>query len=239
VSRYFDSLNRALREVAVVAVPRPAPPAHPAPSRTPRPLASGYGDLREKLLTLANGRPLKMLVFAGCVGGEGCSQVVREFAELLAGSGLNVLRIDADAHRRRGEASGADLVLALRPEPPPAIAVGAGCLTVLTSPAAIPDKERLFRAPEFRAWLEAQRDLYDYVLLDAPPLLTVADGTLLGALSDGLIIVAQSEATKNEALTRARERLQRGEVHILGVVLNRARDPVPPIVRHYLSFFRE
>lgn len=242
MSGYFDTLNRRLRDVSVIQVQEPAPlPPAPARALRPRPLPSGYSVMREKLLSLADGRPLKAILFAGCTGGEGCTQVVREFGELLASSGLNVLCIDAGnsgsarATAPSGEA-GDPLML---PEPPAPTPLGTGFLTLVASPTAISDKERFLHAPEFAAWLDRQRETYDYVLLDAPPLLRFADGTLMGRLSDGVVIVVQADATDKDALTRARDQLQRAEVTILGVVLNRTRDPIPPLLRPYLAFLRD
>jgi Mrp family chromosome partitioning ATPase len=197
--------------------------------------------MREKLLALADERPLKTILFAGCNGGEGSTQVVREFGELLASSGLNVLCIDAgNPGAGRSGAQGAEvgdpLTLAEPPAPTP---LGTGFLTVVVSPAAMSDKERVLHAPEFAAWLDRQREAYDYVLLDAPPFLRFADGTLMGRLSDGVVIVVQADATDKDALTRARDQLQRAEVTILGVVLNRVRDPIPPLLRPYLTFLRD
>ena len=240
MSGYFDTLNRRLRDVSVIQVQEPAPlPPVPARAIRPRPLPSGYSVMREKLLSLGDGRPLKTILFAGCSGGEGCTQVVREFGELLASSGLNVLCIDAGnagPTRAGGQEVGDPLALA---EPPASTPLGTGFLTLVASPAAISDKERFLHAPEFAAWLDRQRETYDYVLLDAPPLLRFADGTLMGRLSDGVVIVVQADATDKDALTRARDQLQRAEVTILGVVLNRARDPIPPLLRPYLAFLRD
>ena len=76
---------------------------------------------------------------------------------------------------------------------------------------------------------------YDYVLLDAPPLLRHAEGILVSRLCDGVVIVVQAEATRRESLVRAREQLERAEANIVGVVLNRARDHVPAFLRPYIS----
>jgi len=112
---------------------------------------------------------------------------------------------------------------------------GLGQLAVVPSPPSHPDKERFFRAPEFAAWLEDQRQRHDYVLLDAPPLLRFAEGVLVSRICDGVVIVVQAGATKRESLVRTREQLERAEANIVGVVLNRARDQIPALLRPYLS----
>ena len=241
MSAYFDALHRR-PNVAVFA--RAPQAARQLPIRAPR-LVPGempleYARLREKLMLAGNERPLRALVFAGCEGGEGCTRVAREFAEMLASSGLNTLLVDADLQTSGltssiapGGGDLADVVAAGRT--PPGVPWGLGQLAVVASPPSHPDKERFFRASEFAAWLEDQRQRHDYVLLDAPPLLRFAEGVLVSRLCDGVVIVVQAGATKRESLVRTREQLERAEANIVGVVLNRARDQIPALLRPYLS----
>jgi Mrp family chromosome partitioning ATPase len=251
MSAYFESLNRRARRSTTMpvaaevlpplpepAAPRPAPaPTRPAPE-TPRPvrfpartatplpapaLPDAYAALREKLLAGGGGQTLKTILFAGCTGGEGSSQVVREFAETLVGAALDVLVVDAGAPGA-GNPELREIITAN----------GAGRLSVVRSPAMGPDKEHYFRTPEFASWLDVQRGKFDYVLLDAPPLLRLADGTLMGRLTDAAIIVIEAEATERGTLVRAREQLRHAGVNVIGVVLNRARNPVPASLQPYL-----
>jgi receptor protein-tyrosine kinase len=166
--------------------------------------------------------------------------VAREFAETLASSGLNVLLIDADLRTSGLTASlgveGPDVTeLVQTGVSLPATSWGKGRLTVVPSRGMPVDQERFLRGAAFASWLDAHRSRYDYILLDAPPLLRFADGTLISRLCDGMIIVVRAEATKREALTRAREQLARAEANIVGVVLNGVRNPVPPFLRPYLT----
>jgi Mrp family chromosome partitioning ATPase len=50
-----------------------------------------------------------------------------------------------------------------------------------------------------------------------------------------VVILAQAETTERDALTRARDLLRKGSVNVLGVVLNRVRNPVPLGLRPYLE----
>jgi Mrp family chromosome partitioning ATPase len=237
MSTYFDSLERRARETgggiehtASLTLREPAP-------RESAPISAGpYRALRERVLARGNGRPIKKIVFAGCRGGEGCTRVAREFAESLAGSGLTVLLVDADAHTAgltiATGAAGADFEQVLHGGTP---VKPQGRLTIVPSPGAGKTKERVFRAPEFAEWLETQAAAYDYVVLDAPPLLEFADGILLGRLSDGVVIVVQAEVTEKDALARAREQLENVGATVLGAVLNRTRDAIPALLKPFLS----
>lgn len=70
---------------------------------------------------------------------------------------------------------------------------------------------------------EALSDLADVVLIDSPPVLAVADTSILGAHVDGVVVVATQDATDRDALRRALNRLVSTQSRVLGVVLNRAR----------------
>src|SRR5262245_54291482 len=177
MSAYFESLNRRVStlptaSVAAAPVIVPDPVVVPEPARVPlQRLAPGavpaaYATLRERLMMTSNGKALKALVFAGCEGGEGCTQVVREFSESLASAGLNVLLADVDMRTgglTTSLAARADLTALVRAkEVPPATRWGRGQLTVAPSPAGMVDKESFLRSPDFALWLDKQRLTFDY-----------------------------------------------------------------------------
>jgi Mrp family chromosome partitioning ATPase len=250
MSAYFESLNRRISSPPVVSaasapVVAPDPVLVPQAARVPvRRLAPGavpaaYTTLRERLMVAAHGKALKALVFAGCDGGEGCTQVVREFSESLASAGLNVLLVDADLRTAGLTASlaahGADLTELVRAkEVPPATPWGRGRITVAPSPAGVADKESFLRSPELAFWLDMLRVTFDYTFLDAPPILRHADGTLASLFCDGVVLVARAGVTRGEALARARHQIERAGGNVLGVVLNQVRNPVPVFLRRYL-----
>ena len=242
MSAYFESLNRRVRVEPV----RPDPALRPGASAirlrrlTPGEVPRGCAALAERLMVRANGTSLRLLVFAGCSGSEGSTSVVLEFAESLAGSGMSVLLVDADL-RTSGLTSGiavdgADLIEVVgNRQTPEAAQWGRGTLTIVPSPkASHPDKDRFFRSKEFAAWLDAQRNIYDYVLLDAPPILHFADANLMARLCDGVVIVVRSETTERDDLGRACDQLAKAGANVLGVVMNRVRNPIPTFLRPYV-----
>jgi Mrp family chromosome partitioning ATPase len=250
MSAYFESLNRRISTPPVVSAPAPAVAPDPvlvpqrvrAPVRrlVPGAVPAAYATLRERLMVLAQGKALKSLVFAGCDGGEGCTQVVREFAESLASAGLNVLLVDADLRTAGLTASlgarGADLGDLVRTkEVPPGTPWGRGRLTVAPSPVGVVDKESFLRSPELAFWLDTQRLTFDYTFLDAPPILRHADGTLASLFCDGVVLVARGGVTQGNSLAGARQQIERAGGKVLGAVLNQVRNPVPVFLRRYLA----
>jgi Mrp family chromosome partitioning ATPase len=250
MSAYFESLNRRISTPHVASAPAPALAPEPvvAPQRVRAPVhrlvpgavPAAYATLRERLMVAAEGKALKSVVFAGCDGGEGCTQVVREFAESLASAGLKVLLVDADLRTAGLTASlaarSADLSELVRTKDvPPATSWGRGRLTVAPSPVGVVDKESFLRSPELALWLDTQRSAYDYTFLDAPPILRHADGTLASLFCDGVVLVARGGVTHGSALARARQEIERAGGKVLGAVLNQVRNPVPVFLRRYLT----
>jgi polysaccharide biosynthesis transport protein len=240
MSRYFASLERggdarrsAPPPTAVEPVPRPVGVPRPQPD------AAEYVVLHERLLARANGRLLRAIVFAGCGGGEACSRVVVDFAQSLAGAGLRVLVVDAHG-RATATLPGMGAVdvdlaaLVAAGRTPAASACGTGQLAVVPARMPVGEKERLFTQPSFAAWLAAQRAAFDYVLVDAPPLLRFADATMIGKHVDGVILVVEAEVTERRALVRARAQLTHAGVPVIGVVLNNVRRHVPALLERFL-----
>jgi len=95
-------------------------------------------------------------------------------------------------------------------------------------------KESFLQSPAAAFWLDKQRSTYDYTLLDAPPILRQADGTLASVFCDGVVLVARAGITRGDALARARQQLERAGTTVLGAVLNQVRNPVPLFLRRYL-----
>lgn len=58
------------------------------------------------------------------------------------------------------------------------------------------------------------------MLLDAPPLLALADATVLSVLADGVVLVVRAGKTERGAVEEARKRIKRVGARLLGAVLN-------------------
>jgi len=68
--------------------------------------------------------------------------------------------------------------------------------------------------------VDSLREHFDYVLLDAPPIIPFADSRWFSALSDGVVLVARSSSTTKKGLTWGMEILEEIHAPVLGIVLN-------------------
>ncbi len=204
----------------------------PPPSilNAPRsPLAEAYRVIRTNLIfTAAPGQSRSVLV-SSVNPAEGKSTTVANLAASLAQNGARVLVVDADLrrptlHRHFNVASapglselivgGCELARALRPGVAPR-------LDVLPCGYVPPNPAELLGAPATRELLSRLVEGYDWVLVDAPPILTIADTAVLAPLVDGVLLVIAAERTARHAVTRAAEQLSAVGAKLLGVVLNR------------------
>jgi capsular exopolysaccharide synthesis family protein len=74
--------------------------------------------------------------------------------------------------------------------------------------------------------LEELRAEYDYILMDAPPVLPLADMRLLENLADGIVLVVRSEETTRDLELKASASLSREK--IVGLVFNGVKRPSKP-----------
>jgi Mrp family chromosome partitioning ATPase len=84
----------------------------------------------------------------------------------------------------------------------------------------------LLSTPSMRSLLEQLASQADLVLLDAPPVLPVADTLVIGRLAAGAVLVVEARKTPVPAVRRAKDALTRNQTRLLGVVLNKFKPTV-------------
>ena len=72
-----------------------------------------------------------------------------------------------------------------------------------------------------RDGLHSLRELFDTIIIDSPPVLAVTDSVVLSTLCDATIVVANAQATDQQALNVTRQTLEAVGVQVAGVILNR------------------
>jgi polysaccharide biosynthesis transport protein len=96
---------------------------------------------------------------------------------------------------------------------------------------------RLLHSDRLPALVERFRRRYDFVLIDAPPLLGLADARILARCADGVILVCRAGQTSVDDLDEARKLLAEDGTHILGTILN-GYDLQREKSSHYSSYLR-
>lgn len=94
-------------------------------------------------------------------------------------------------------------------------------LCLMTAGEAVTNPLELLNLPEAKALLSSLPQLFNWVILDTPPLLFAADANLLSTMCDGTVMVVRIGATTIDSVTRAIQSLCQN--NILGIVVNGAR----------------
>jgi capsular exopolysaccharide synthesis family protein len=94
-------------------------------------------------------------------------------------------------------------------------------LRVLSAGARAPNPTDLLESEQMRVLVERLRHEAELVILDSPPLLSVADSLVLATLSDAVLLVCVPGASNRRALQRSRLLLTHVGHPIAGVVLNK------------------
>ena len=91
---------------------------------------------------------------------------------------------------------------------------------ILAGPYA-PNPIEMLGDEQFGQLLKAARQVFEYVIVDTPPLGTVVDAAVIAQYCDGALLVIQSDATSYRTCQKVKAQLERSGCKILGAVLNR------------------
>lgn len=193
--------------------------------------AEAYRTLRTNVQFTKVDSEKKVIMITSAGPGEGKSSTTANLAVSLAQSGKSVLIIDADMrnptqHKFFGlnnmEGLSNALVLDKKIE---AICreTEAEGLKVLTAGPIPPNPAELLDSKKMKKLIGEAGSLFDMVLIDTPPVIAVADSSILAQAVDGIILVVASGEVNREHVLQAKEQLEKVGGKILGVVLNKAQ----------------
>ena len=205
-------------------------PGAPADYMVDQPLSSfaeALRNLRAFLLFSGDARPVKLLALTSAVPREGKSMTSFCLARALALSGSNVVVVDCDLRLRglsklMGEPA-TGIVQVVDGEAPLEQALVRDARTGLwVLPAAQgPIPYDLFSRPECDALLRRLAERFDYVLLDTPPILGVADARIIAGKVDRVLYVVHWNKTPLRAAQAAVQILRESGADIAGALLTR------------------
>jgi capsular exopolysaccharide synthesis family protein len=195
-----------------------------------------FRALRTRVLHAGEKRGMKSFVVTSANPSEGKTLTALNLAWLLAQTeGARALLIDGDLRQPcvadyldieplhglsevlAGQCSLSEAMVNLQP-------AGLYLLSGGGSQIAREQVAELFSGPTFNKVLQEARAMFDYIIIDAPPLAIFTDASLLINRADGALLVVRAGKTRYAALDRLLEPLPRER--ILGVVLNGSDEPM-------------
>lgn len=193
-------------------------------------VTEAYRMLRTAILLSRAGKPPKVILLTSSMHMEGKTVTALNTAIVFAQMGAKVLLIDADlrragCHDMLGMRNGFGLteVLSGQAEVDEVIRpVARNLFSFLNSGSIPPNPAELLGSKKMQDILTILRERYDYILVDSPPVMLVTDATLLSTMTDGVVLVINSQATPHYVVKEACSRLNYARARILGTLLNKA-----------------
>ncbi|MDA3792463.1 MAG: AAA family ATPase [Elusimicrobia bacterium] len=94
---------------------------------------------------------------------------------------------------------------------------------LITSGQLPPQPIQLLKSREFDKFLKEVKPKYDLIIFDSPPVLPVADATVISSRVGGVVVVYRVGTVIRGALKRAITQMTKSGANIMGVVLNQIR----------------
>lgn len=212
--------------------------------------------MREELKTLRTnlqfcGDDKRVILITSSAAGEGKSATSLNLAVSLTELGKKVILVDADirksvmvsrlqkgtvsyglAHFLAGQCQVSEAVCAVR---------NVEGLHMMFSGPSVPNPTELLSSSRFEKMILAFRKVYDYIIIDGPPLGLVVDSAIIAKSCDGAAIVVAAGMVKYRFVQTVKEKLLNAGCPVLGVILNKVdRDGGGKYYRkHYGKYYGE
>jgi capsular exopolysaccharide synthesis family protein len=191
-------------------------------------MSEDYRHLRANLQFLDVDEPPKVIMVSSALPSEGKTTVVINLALALAEAGRKVTVVEADLRRPRitrylGMVGGVGLTNILAGSADVADVTqyyGEHGLAVIAAGPIPPNPSELLASATMAELLDKLRASNDFVLVDSPPILPVADSTGLASVVDGVLLSVRFGSTQKDQLQQAAATIQRVGAKTLGVILN-------------------
>jgi len=203
-----------------------------------------YQKLRRRLSATPKQETVKVVMVAATTHGEGATTTSAILAATLARSGRSkILLIDAnlrtpaldgvftdDSQHTKGLS---DVVAANVSVESVIYQTNFPNLFLLPVGKSHPSPSYLFDGDPITNLLNDLRERFDFIILDGAPLNGYSESFFLATKVDGVILVVESERTKKQVVKKIKKELEWGPVNLLGVVLNKKKNYLPPLLERF------
>ncbi|MBT0908351.1 tyrosine-protein kinase [Streptococcus lutetiensis] len=177
-----------------------------------------------------SGRDLKVITLTSAQPGEGKSTTSVNLAISFARAGFRTLLIDADTRnsvmsgtfKSNERYQGLTSFLSGNAELSDVICdTSIDNLMIIPAGQVPPNPTSLIQNDNFKVMIETVRGLYDYVIIDTPPLGLVIDAAILAHHSDASLLVTKAGEDRRRTVTKLKEQLEQSGSVFLGIILNK------------------
>jgi capsular exopolysaccharide synthesis family protein len=214
--------------------------AHVVLSNSTSATAEAVRLIRTNLAFVDVDNPPRSIMVTSSVAGEGKTSLAVNLALALTESGQSVALVEGDLRRPKvtrylGLVAGAGLtnVLSRGAALEDVLQDAGGGLTVLPAGPIPPNPSQLLASDAMAMLVDQLVGKYDLVLIDAPPLLPVADASVMTRLVDGVLLCARWGMVTTAQLERTSAVVERLGARVLGLVLTAVPGRAASVVYGY------
>jgi polysaccharide biosynthesis transport protein len=212
--------------------PKWLPSLRTDPSEVAARVLESYRAVVTSLLSETSGDGSRLLVVTSPGPNEGKTTVTVNLGRVLAGIGRRVVLVDGDTRKQRlhkifGVSNERGLSTLLQEgriyDHNLDDFVGRTSIPGLSIlPSGPPTKgcADLLHSPDFPKLMSRLKEEFEFVLIDTPPVLPVADARVMASFADGVVLVARARQTTRDAAEAARHRLGADGIRVIGMILN-------------------
>ena len=201
--------------------------------------------VRTNVLFSSADEGVRTVVVTSAGPGEGKSLFSSNLSVSLAQAGQRVLHIDADMRRPRvhdifdvsQEPGFSNLLVGDCKASEAVRKTGIFNLCVLPAGMIPPNPAELLGSKRCVEYLATLGEHFDWVVIDSPPVLAVADASVLANTASGVIFVIGADQTTRNTAKAAVDQLNAVQAHLIGAVLNRADVQRNPY--YYSAYYRK
>lgn len=187
-----------------------------------------FRSLRTSIHFTSISKRRQIILITSSFPGEGKTTIIGNFAVSLSQLGSRILLMDCDLRRPtlhtifgHSKSSGLTDCLAGDVEFEKAVhTTGINGIDFLSAGTTPPNPVELLGSDKMHTLLERMRSKYDYILIDAPPMLAVTDAHLLARTADMIVLALQAGKVSIKVASRMRELLASIGTPIAGLVIN-------------------
>ncbi len=185
--------------------------------------------LHTNIRMLSSDRPIRSILISSALPSDGKSTIAAQLAQVATAMGQRVLVVDTDlrkpqVHERLALSNKLGLSNLIADNLPLKSVIQqfdpSGQLFVLTAGKIPPDPTKLLASQKMQQLMGTFERCFDLVIYDAPPIAGLADVSLIGQRTDGLVLVTRIGKTDRTVLKQTIETLKLAQITTLGLVAN-------------------
>jgi len=203
-------------------------------------ISEAYSSLRTNIQYSGDNGGPRIIQITSTRAGEGKSVSALGTAIRFAGTGHRVILIDADMRRPTFTLNPSTKSIGLSGVLTQNVDFSSVVLSTLTekldlipSGTIVPNPSELLANKRFDNLLSWARDNYDYVIVDSPPVLGLADAPIIGAKVNATILVVDAGVLRTPNIKGSIERLKNSGTKLLGVIMTKYRAQAKGYTNYY------